>query len=166
MPIKVPKSTFKPAPEGLHQVVCVDVVAGRVTGQYGTRDVVKISWQTESINPANNKPYLISQQYGLTFHPKGFLRPMLRSWRGRDFSSPQEMEDFDLEVLIGVNAQINVIHESRDGVTYGNIAAIMPLPKGVSKIAPRDYIRVVDRKPQQPEDEPGLERGPDDDIPF
>lgn len=166
MAITVRGSSFEPAPEGLHQVVCVDVVADRKEGPYGMRDIIKLSWQTESLNPKNGKPFLVVQTFGRTLSPKGRLRPLLKSWRGRDFT-PKELEDFDLETLLGANAQMNILHESKDGIVYANIAAIIPLPKGVSKIAPRDYVRVVDRDPAagETESEPS-HGGPDDDIPF
>lgn len=165
MPIPVRGNTFDPAPEGLHQAVCVDVVADRKEGQWGMREIVRISFQTEGLNPKNGKPYLVVQTFGRNLSVKGRLRPFLKSWRGRDFT-PQELEDFDLETLLGANAQLNILHETREGIRYANVAAVMPLPKGVSKLAPRDYVRHVDRQPTAPASDEASMVPNDDDVPF
>ena len=63
---------------------------------------------------------------------KATLRRHLKSWRGRDFTD-QELAGFDPKVLIGVNAQLNIVHEKKGDKTYTNIVSIMPLSKGQEK---------------------------------
>jgi hypothetical protein len=44
------RKEFTPAPEGLHQGVCVDVVdLGLVAGIYGEKHKVELRWQLEQL---------------------------------------------------------------------------------------------------------------------
>ena len=47
---------------------------------------------------------------------------------------------------------LNVVENRKDGKVYGNVTAIMRLRKGEEALRVRDYVRVIDRKP---EDEQG-----------
>ncbi len=101
------------------------------------------------------------------------MRKDLESWRGRKFTQ-QELQGFDVETIIGVPCLLNIIQEDKGGETYANVASIMRLPKGLPALKARDYIRVIDRKPEmQDEDQSAEYRGEpnelgitDDDIPF
>jgi hypothetical protein len=170
-------TTFQPAPAGVHQAVCVDVVdlgIIEVTWQGKTKKQhkVKVVWQ---INEARDdgKPFLVQKRYTASLHEKAGLRKDLESWRGRAFTE-DELRGFDLEALLGANCLVNVMHAERGGETYANVAAVMALPKGMPKIAGRDYVRVVDREPQQahahedaphPAESGGMDLD-DDSIPF
>ena len=104
-------------------------------------------------------------------HEKAALRKDLESWRGKPFTA-QELEGFDLEALLSVGCFINVMHQTREGQTYANVAAVMRLPKGMTAPSPRDYVRVCDREPQQadgpapPPEDYGYPPITDDDVPF
>lgn len=167
--------SFAPAPVGVHQAVCVDVVDLGVLevtwgGQTKKQHKVKIVWQIEELMETG-KPFLVSNRYTLSLHEKSRLRADLQAWRGKPFTE-DESQRFDLETLIGVNCLLNVIHKTseKSGAVFANIAAIMPLKKGMPKIVASNYRRVIDRVPedeQTPSDAPD-EPPPitDDDIPF
>jgi len=78
------------------------------------------------------KPFVISKEYTLSFHEKSTLRAHLSSWRGKPFTDA-EAANFDITKLVGVPAMVNVIHKaSADGTkVYANIASISPMPKGL-----------------------------------
>jgi hypothetical protein len=166
---------FAPAPEGLHRAVCVDVVdLGMVDGQFGRKHKVMLSWQIEETMD-NGKPFLVSKRYTLSLHKKSALRPDLESWRGKPFSEV-EAEGFDLEKLLGANAQLNIVHNKVDDATFANISAVVPAAKGAPALKARDYTRVCDREgyePPEPEEtEPGEDRtdyssgAAEEEIPF
>lgn len=141
------KGEFTPAPEGLWQAVCCDVVdQGMQTSQWGMSHRVQIRWQLEELDPKSGKPYMVVKGYRLSLHTKSALRPMLEAWRGKKFTA-QELEGFDLEVLIGVNCQVQVIHNAKpDGNVYSNVQAVVPLGKGTPKLTVRgEYVRAKDR---------------------
>jgi hypothetical protein len=163
---------FKPAPAGLSQAVCVDVVdMGMLKVSYAGVDKeqhkVRIVWQLEDMM-ADGKPFLIQKRYTLSLHEKANLRKDLESWRGRSFT-PEELIKFDVETIIGKNAQLNIQHVTKDGKTYANVVSIVPLGKTMQKIEAMGYVRVQDR----PENQAHADNGPhdetpviDDDIPF
>lgn len=143
---KKPESSFTPCPEGLHQAVCVDVVdLGLQKGQFGEKHKVELRWQTDTEDPETRRRFQLRKWYTLSLHEKASLRKDLECWRGRKFTE-QELAGFDLEKLIGINCQLQVIHNiTDDGKTYDNVQAIVPHNAKLPKIAPQDYIREQDR---------------------
>lgn len=157
------RSEFQPAPEGLHQAVCVDVVdQGLVTGQYGTKHKIQLRWQLDCEDEEGRRP-LVVKSYTLSLNEKAILRHHLEAWRGRPFT-PEELEGFDLEKLIGANCQIQIVHNiGKNGGTWANVQAVVGLGKGMVKMQPQDYTRVCDRDDAQQ----GAQRhGEEDDVPF
>jgi hypothetical protein len=177
MPIIAKSSggNYIPAPPGTHAAVCVDVVdLGMLKMAFGGKEhnqhKIRIVWQIEEVR-ADNKPYTVSRLYTLSLHEKASLRKDLESWRGRPFTD-EELQGFDLEVLLSKAALLNVISESKNGLTYSNVASIMRLPKAMQAPTPRDYIRVCDRPATQGQETPPVDDFSgdpgfsDDDVPF
>lgn len=144
------KREWTPAPEGLHQSVCVDVVdLGLVKTAYGEKHKARIVWQIEEVNPDTGKRFDARRDFTLSLNEKGHLRPFLEAWRGRKFTK-EELEGFDLEKLVGVACQVQIVHNiSDEGTTYANVQAVVAPAKGVPKISPMDYVRVKDRSKEQ-----------------
>jgi len=172
MPIyATPGATFTPAPAGLHQGACCDVVdLGVVEVTYpGTptkrQHKIRVVWQLDAIGD-DGKRATVSKRYTLSLHEKSGLRKDLESWRGKAFT-PAELAPpgFDIERLLGANAQINVTHTDKAGTTYANVTGIVPLGKGMVKIGVDGYIRVKDREPNGPDDEQAPIED-EDPIPF
>lgn len=144
------KKEYTPAPPGVHQGVCCDVVdlgEVEVTYQNKTRKQhkIRIVWELDEVNEKNGKAFQASRRYTASLDQKASLRKDLESWRGRPFTS-EELAGFDLEKLLGANAMLNIVHTQRDGETYANVQAVMPLHKGMQKIGiSKDYVRVKDR---------------------
>ena len=134
---------FVPAPEGVWDAVCVDVVdLGVLTSQWGEKHKVKICWELME-KMEDGKHFLVQKQYTLSLHEKSLLHKDLKSWRGKPFE-PAELEGFDLEKLIGVPCQLVVTQEEKDGAIYGNATAIL---KPKVKVTPSgSYVRVKDRE--------------------
>jgi hypothetical protein len=165
---------FTPAPVGVHQGVCVDVqdlgmIEVTFAGETKRQHKINVAWQIDELRD-DGKPYLVFKRYTLSLHEKANLRKDLESWRGRAFTRDEEM-GFDVESVIGANCLLNVQHTERQGKTYANIVAIMPLAKGMPKIAASDYVRKVDRtetatEAQQHDEQHGPGDLTDEDIPF
>jgi hypothetical protein len=159
---------YTPAPEGLHLSVCCDVIdQGIQETQWGPKPKVDLRWQTETTytdeTTSKEKRFQVTKRYTLSLSEKSSLRRDLEAWRGRKFTK-EELLGFDLEKLIEANCQLQIIHNIADnGKVYGNIQAIVPIGRGMTKIRPLDYIRVINRahatEPIQPEDD-------DDSLPF
>ncbi len=159
-------STFTPAPEGPQQAVCVDVVdLGMQEEQWGDEPAqmkhkVKLVWHSAEIDPETDRPYVISKRYNLSLHEKATLLKDLEAWRGRAFTEA-ELDAFDLEQLIGVNAYLSITHRTTKKGTFANVGSIMKLPKGTDQlpITP-GYVRVC-HKPETTYNPNG-----DDSVPF
>ena len=166
--VKDSGSDFKPAPAGLHQGVCVDIVdLGMVKSSFGGEEKeqwkVRLVWQIDERDAETEKRFIVSNRYTASLHEKANLRKALESWRGRAFL-PEELRGFDLENVLGANCQLQVIHASKDGKTYANIAAIVPLAKGTPQLEPEGYVRMKDRQ-KNPGEGDHFEPT-DDDVPF
>jgi hypothetical protein len=158
---------FVPAPEGLHQAVCVDVVdLGLEESRFEAGKKVhkvRIAWQIEECDQDTGKPFLVTKKYTLSLNEKASLRKDLECWRARKFT-PEELKGFDLEKLLGVNCQMQIQHETKEDRIWANITAIVPPAKTAAKLVCRGYTRVKDRETLAPP--PDSNEITDDDIPF
>lgn len=166
------RTQFPVPPEGLHQGVCADVWdiytrSRREEWGGGLTDKTRLVFELAKVNKETGRPYQVSQEYTASLFEKAKLRQHLESWRGRRFSE-EELNDFELENLLGVNCQLQVIHNiGNDGIVYANIAAIVPLAPGMTKIRiSSDFVRKRDRDKQVAQDEGAVPPNDDDDVPF
>lgn len=138
-----------PAPAGLHDAVCVDVVdLGEVPSAYGVKHKVRLVWQLGTTD-ASGRRFELSRVYTLSLDERAALRQALESWRSKKFTDAELDGGFDLEKVLGVNCQLQAIHEpGGDGETYANVSAVLPARKGVAKLAPVNYVRQKDRLPR------------------
>ena len=166
-------ANYKPAPTGTHAAVCVDVVdLGEIKVEYqGKAKVqhkIKIVWQIEELRD-DGEPFRLQKRYTLSLHEKASLRKDLESWRGKQFSD-EELNGFDVEVLLSKGCLVNVIHRQSEGSTFANVSAIMKLPKGMTAPTIRNYVRECDRQPAEAAPQMGPEDGypplDDDSVPF
>jgi hypothetical protein len=149
MTLFVSAKTYMPAPEGLHQAVCVDLVnLGMVDGPFGRKSKCRIVFELDSLMD-DGRPFTISKTYTLSLHEKSTLYKDLRAWRGRPFSS-EELKGFDLERLIGASCQVLVTHVERDGSIFGNVTAIMKSEKGKACQPSGNYQRVRNGAAENP----------------
>jgi hypothetical protein len=145
-------ANYSPAPEGVHQAVCVDVIdKGLIkstfvddkTGQPKLQHKIAVVWQVNELRD-DGKRFQLYKRYTLSLNEKATLRKDLESWRGRAFTREEEM-GFDVETIIGANCLVNVQHRMVADKTYANVISVMPLMKGIPKIAPLDYQRPPDK---------------------
>jgi hypothetical protein len=167
-PVREPERKYTPAPEGLHQAVCVDLVdLGLEQTPWGEIPRVRLVWQLEIMNEETRKRFLVSKKYRPSLHEKATLRKDLECWRGKKFT-PDELKGFDLETVLGANAQLQIIHNlSQNGSIYANVQAIVPWnSKSGPKIVAMDYERQKDRAKQHGYDSHDSSDVDDDVVPF
>lgn len=136
-----------PIPAGAHQAIC-----------YGIVDIGTQQPFSENFKPARkvmlmfefpeeriklerdgvvrDLPRALSREFTLSLHKKAGLRAFLVSWRGRQFTE-QELEGFDLKNVLGANCMANVVHNDKG---YANVAAAMPLVKGLQRRNPENEL--------------------------
>lgn len=140
-------STFTPPPSGTHAAICyrfIDLGTQVTEWQGAKKNVHKvlISWELPDARMEDGKPFTISQRYTWSMGDKANLRKVLEAWRGRafaeaDFVGPNR---FDVKNIIGKPCLVTIVHVSKDGKTFANIASVSAMPKGM--------------QPPQPENEP------------
>jgi len=140
-------STFTPHPEtdGPIKAVLVDVteLKKRMT-QYGEKDEFRLVFETEVEDTENDRRFCIwSRGYTPSLNEKAALRKDLKKMMGRELTQ-LELDEFDLEGLIGHGVKLIIQHEHKDDKTYANISFIAPDKDKALKPSGK-YIRVRDR---------------------
>lgn len=151
-------SNFTPHPEtdGPIKAVLVDIteLKKRMT-QYGEKDEFRLVFETECMDEDNDRRFCIwSRGYTPSLNEKSALRKDLKKMMGRDLTA-NELDEFDLEDLIGHGIKLIIQHETKDDKTYANISFMSP-DKDKALKASGKYIRIRDReadgaKPPAPE---------------
>ena len=169
------ESDFKPAPEGLHQGVCIDVIdLGMKDGKWGPKHTCRLWWQLELRDDETEKRFRVKKDYNVSLHEKANLCKDLVAWRGRKFTD-EEAAGFDVESVIGANCQLQVAHNLGDnGTVWANVMTVVPLGKNMTKLRPEEYVRDKDRTDTQAENSTGNGGGmtqaaaavEDDNVPF
>lgn len=141
-------STFTPHPEteGPIKGVIVDItdLKKRVT-QYGEKEEFRFVIETECMDEDNDRRFCIwSRGYTPSLNEKAALRKDLKKMMGRELTAA-ELEEFDVECLIGHGVKLIIQHEHKDDRTFANISFIA-LDKDKSTLKPSGkYKRIKDR---------------------
>ncbi len=134
------QKSYEPVPAGSHIARCYSMIEiGTVSydwqGEKKHLHKVRITWElpleTKVFDEAKGEqPFSISKEYTLSMHEKANLRKDLEAWRGKAFTD-DEARGFDITVLVGKPCMLNIVHATKDGNTYANVAGISPMPKGL-----------------------------------
>jgi hypothetical protein len=142
-------SNFTPHPEteGPIKAVLVDVteLKTRMT-QYGNKDEFRLVFETEVMDEENDRRFCIwSRGYTPSLNEKAALRRDLKKLMGRDLTS-LELNEFDLEALIGHGVKLIIQHETKDDRTYANISFMAPDRDKETLKPSGKYTRIRDRE--------------------
>ena len=143
------QSNFTPHPEteGPIKAVLVDVteLKKRMT-QYGEKDEFRLVFETEAMDEENDRRFCIwSRGYTPSLNEKAALRRDLKKLMGRDLTS-LELNEFDLEALIGHGVKLIIQHETKDDRTYANISFMSPDRDKTTLKPSGKYTRIRDRE--------------------
>jgi hypothetical protein len=145
-------SNFTPHPEtdGPIKAVLVDVTElKKRTTQYGEKDEFRLVFETECMDEENDRRFCIwSRGYTPSLNEKAALRKDLKKMMGRELTQ-LELDEFDMESLIGHGVKLIIQHEHKDDKTYANISFIAPDKDKALKPSGK-YIRVRDRDTDAP----------------
>jgi hypothetical protein len=146
------KSNFTPHPEtdGPIKAVLVDIteLKKRVT-QWGEKEEFRLVFETECMDEVNDRPFCIwSRGYTPHLNEKAALRKDLKKMMGRDLTQ-LELNEFDMESLIGHGVKLIIQHEHKDEKTYDNISFIAPDKEKALQPSGK-YKRIRDRDTDAP----------------
>lgn len=125
---------FKPCPAGrkqaiLHALINVGVqpVALHLLEKFPDmkpQHKIVLVWEVLGEKQTPTSPYLITQTFGLSFHPKSKLRQLIDSWSGEALT-PADAKAFDLSKCVGAPAELQVAHKvSASGRKYATILGV------------------------------------------
>jgi len=138
---------------GTYPAVCAGVVdigtqRTEYNGEHSTQNqlILLFDFPTETIEINGvQKPRCLSLKLRKSVHEKASLRKHLTAWRGRDFTD-EELDDFHLSKLLGVSANVTIVHKDYNGKTYANISAIGKPMKGTEQKPTRKiYFDMADK---------------------
>jgi hypothetical protein len=111
---------------------------------YGEKEEFRLVFETEAMDEENDRRFCIwSRGYTPSLNEKAALRKDLKKLMGRELTQ-LELDEFDLEGLIGHGVKLIIQHEHKDDKTYANISFIAPDKDKALKPSGK-YIRVRDR---------------------
>lgn len=152
---------WDPCPAGMHPAVCVDVFALKNQQGFGGKKQTKLlivfecdpastGWREyESEGQTQQSPFTVRVRENFTMHKKGNLRGKIESWRGQPFKDDDQAVEFDFDTLIGVQCQLQVQHEDKEGGgVWDNVTVIVQAPSG-QEYQSSTYVRMCDRKPEE-----------------
>ena len=141
--------SFELPPAGVHIARCFKLIdlgtqSSNWQGKETRQPKINLAWELlGDERTSDGRLFQITRRFTASLGEKAALRALLKSWRGRDFT-PEELRKFDLKTVVGVYGLANVVHESREGNTYANLASLMPLPKGMPKPPGINPIQIFD----------------------
>jgi hypothetical protein len=145
-------SNFTPHPECPDPIkaVLVDITElKKRTTQYGDKDEFRLVFETECMDEENDRRFCIwSRGYTPSLNEKAALRKDLKKMMGRDLTQ-LELDEFDLEGLIGHGVKLIIQHETKDDKTYANISFMSPDKEKALKPSGK-YKRIRDRDTDAP----------------
>lgn len=135
---------FEITPAGLHHAVCYGVIdLGTQFNPIFSTEQRKcvILWELPDVTieiDGKDLPRAISKMYTVSLSSKAHLRNDLEGWRGRKFTHSELKDGFPLKKLLGVNCQLNVVHNysEKHQKDFANVGSIVPLSKGMQKVKP------------------------------
>jgi len=93
--------------------------------------LIEVERDGQAVTMARN----ISQRYTMSLNEKAALRRDVEAVRGKRLTK-EEAKAFDLSSLLGMNAQLQVVHVSKGEEVYANIGTIMAVPRGMPVLSP------------------------------
>jgi len=153
------EGNFEQIPAGTYQAVCyavwdLGIQTTTWEGQEKKQHKIVIAWElneTMKEGDNNGKRFTVSKRYTNSLGDMANLKKDLESWRGQPFT-PEELNGFDVETVIGVNCQLGIIHKESNGKTYSNISSIsslmknMPVMQAVTSNAIPEWIQKIKMK--------------------
>ena len=144
---------FTPLPAGAHAAICyrvIDLGTQETTWESKTKQThqILVGWEIPDETMDDGRPFTIGQVYTWSMGEKAKLRAHLEAWRGKAFEEndfrPTDQGGFNIRKIVGVPCMLTVVHSTKNGNTYANVAGVAKMPKGMmvpgSSVNPLAFI--------------------------
>ena len=150
--IREDPSLYPVPDEGLHSAVLVDAVdLGSLETPWGTKHKVSLIFELEE-ETEDGKRFVVGKRFTKSLNEKSALRKFLEKWLGKKLTTEELREGVNLEDLVGLNANLFIVHNDTDDRTYANIESVLPYKDQKGKPNPYrlkasdQYTRVIHRE--------------------
>lgn len=133
---KSENESFTLAPAGTHLARCVQLIdLGTQYSEYYKKSAHKvlIGWELPT-EMDGDAPHMVWKRYTCSLGEKAHLFRDLSSWRGRAFT-PQELEGFKLNTIVGAACMLTVVHNERQSdrgtSTFADVTSVTGVVKGM-----------------------------------
>lgn len=89
----------------------------------------RMTWKDKDGNE-HEGPFMVGMFQTLSLGEKSNLRPLLESWRGKEFTA-EELSGFVMKNILGKPCMLNIIAKEKKGKKRSVISAIMPPMQGM-----------------------------------
>lgn len=129
----------------LAEIVDLGVVKSEWNGVQKEQWKCLLTFEITETKQETGERLIVSRQFTASLDERGNLRKFLEGWRGRSFT-PEELQGFDLDSCVGVNAILSLSHNKKGDRTYCNIASAARLLPNMEKIGISDnYVSYAER---------------------
>ena len=136
---EVDESTFDILEDGVYDGVCVGIVARNFPDfDDKTKEVLKVVFVYQICGSGGVNFYLRSRPMTISRNAKSVMASFITTWTGVSFEYFHD--NFDLEKMLGVKAQVVVNSITKDNRTYNNIANVLKGRKNVKAAVIPDAI--------------------------
>lgn len=150
--IREDPSLYPVPDEGLHSAVLVDAVdLGSLETPWGTKHKISLIFELEE-ETEDGKRFIVGKRFTKSLNEKSALRKFLEKWLGKKLTTEELREGVNLEDLVGLNANLFIVHNDTDDRTYANIESVLPYKDPKGKVNPyrlkpsEQYTRVIYRE--------------------
>jgi hypothetical protein len=151
---KEPEKKAELVPEDIYLAKCISVIdLGKSESEYdgkkNIREQVLLEFEVPEIviefeKDGEKKKFnkVLRKFYTNSLSEKASLRADLNRWRKRAFTE-EELKGFNLSKVLGVDCQLQVIHETKDGKTRQKVE-VLPAVKGQAPIEVENELTLFD----------------------
>lgn len=123
---------FETTPSGTHLAICYLLAdLGQQETNFGMKPKIVIGWELPFEKMADGRPFGCSKMYTLSLNEKANLRHDLEAWRSKKFTD-DELQGFDIRAVLGKPCQVTIVHDTKDGKTYSNVAGVAAVARGMT----------------------------------
>lgn len=132
-----------PVEAGVHVAVCSGLFdIGTQETKFGDKRKMILVWQLPGLRDTGtddetgetwDRPRSLTQWHTMSLNEKASLRKDYEAITGKVLTKEQAKE-FDLTVLLGVNAQLQVVQEAKDDRVNAKIKTVMACPRGHQQV--------------------------------
>jgi hypothetical protein len=116
---KTKPMSFELPPEGETWATLVKISEAKDDNKRRPR--VTFTWEACKLVDSHGRPFRYFDTFVNTSYSKGHAVECIEVLTGK---KPGEKDDYDLHDLVGIKAQLTIVHKKVNGNTYANIASI------------------------------------------